>query len=373
MFTIILLSEHTGRKSNIYNSLGLAAFMLILINPNHIYSVGFQLSFIAVFGIVFFHPIFYRQLFFGSKIISYLWSITCVSLAAQVATFPLTIYYFHQFPTYFLISNLIVIPAAMVMLILGILMLILAGFLPIFAAILGDLLTWVVWVLNESIQLLQQLPRPIIDWLYFDAVDTWLIYGTLLFVALGLSQGTFQKLTLGLLLLVIFNIKWFIVMNESLDQERLVFYEIRDHIAFDIIQGNESKLIIDNWSEEESERIGFQINPNRLASHLSPVKEGSNLMEKSAFLTSSDLGKLFIWKGKSILFYEPTVAYTLSDSITFDLIYLNKFQAVDPKIKTTTILLGANLKSWHKAKLEKAHPLVNVHSLYLDGYFEYER
>ncbi|MEQ8240593.1 MAG: ComEC/Rec2 family competence protein [Cyclobacteriaceae bacterium] len=373
MFTIILLSEHTGRKSNIYNSLGLAAFILILINPNHIYSVGFQLSFIAVFGIVFFHPLFYRQFYFGSKVMSYLWSITCVSLAAQVATFPLTIYYFHQFPTYFLISNLIVIPAAMVMLVLGILMLILSVFIPFVAAFLGDVLTWVVWVLNESIQLLQQLPRPIIDWLYFDAVDTWLVYGTLLFVALGLSQGVFQKLTFGLLLLVIFNIKWFIIVNESLDQERLVFYEIRDHIAFDIIQGNQSKLVIDKWSDEESERIGFQINPNRLASHLSPVKDDWSMMENSSFLTSSDLGKLFIWKGKRILFYEPTAAYALTDSIAFDLIYMNEFQAIDPKIKPTTILLGANLKSWHKTKLEKAHPNINIHSLYMDGYFEYQR
>ncbi|MFT5640099.1 MAG: competence protein ComEC [Cyclobacteriaceae bacterium] len=373
MFSIILLSEHTGRKSNIYNSLGIAAFILLLIDPNNIYSVGFRLSFIAVFGIVFFHPILYRQLYFSSKLPAYLWSITCVSLAAQAATFPLTIFYFHQFPTYFLISNLLVIPAAMVMLVLGLCMLISSAILPFVAYYIGLVLTWIVWGLNESIYLLQSLPKPIIDWLYFDSLDTVLVYGVLLFIALGLSQGNFQKLTLGLLLLLILNLKWAIDNWRIVDQERLVFYEIKSRVALDVIQGIKSKLYIDQWSQKGAERIGFQINPNRLASRLSPVEENWNMIDSAKQFKSTDLGKLFIWNDETILFYDPKENIVIKDTLEVDVVYLNKIVLLDKRISPSIILLGSDLKSWYQQKLVKQYPNIQVHSLSEDGYYESQR
>ena len=106
MFSIVSLSKMNHRTSNIYNSIALTAFVLLLIDPNMIYAVSFQLSFIAVTGIVIFFPLFYSCWEIKNPVGDYFWSLMCTSLAAQIATLPIAMYYFHQLPTYFLLSNL---------------------------------------------------------------------------------------------------------------------------------------------------------------------------------------------------------------------------------------------------------------------------
>ena len=119
--------------------------------------VGFQLSYLAVIGIVFFQPRIYNKLTVKNKILDYIWSITAVSLAAQLVTFPLGLLYFHQFPTYFLMSNLIVIPAAFVLLILGVLLFLTSFFNPI-STILGMIMNEIVEWVNYLVLYIDQLP-----------------------------------------------------------------------------------------------------------------------------------------------------------------------------------------------------------------------
>jgi hypothetical protein len=195
----------------------------------------------------------------------------------------------------------------------------------------------------------------------------------LLFIALGLSQGNFQKLTLGLLLLLILNLKWAIDNWRIVDQERLVFYEIKSRVALDVIQGIKSKLYIDQWSQKGAERIGFQINPNRLASRLSPVEENWNMIDSAKQFKSTDLGKLFIWNDETILFYDPKENIVIKDTLEVDVVYLNKIVLLDKRISPSIILLGSDLKSWYQQKLVKQYPNIQVHSLSEDGYYESQR
>jgi len=116
MFSILALSEMNHRTSNIYNSIALTAFVLLLIDPNMIYAVSFQLSFIAMTGIVIYFPMFYNCWAIKNPVGDYFWPLMWTSLAAKTATLPITIYYFHQLPTYFLLSNLWVVPSAFVIL-----------------------------------------------------------------------------------------------------------------------------------------------------------------------------------------------------------------------------------------------------------------
>src|SRR5690606_4756086 len=104
----------------IYNAIAASAFFLLCYDPFLIMSVGFQLSYIAVLGIIFLFPKFYHILSIENKLLDAIWQTSCVSLAAQLAVLPLSIYYFHQFPVYFLLANLLVIPAAFAMLALSI-------------------------------------------------------------------------------------------------------------------------------------------------------------------------------------------------------------------------------------------------------------
>ena len=109
MLTIVLVAEFSSRKSSIYNSIFVSAFLLLLFDPYLLFSVSFQLSYAAVLGIVYLYQRIYALVFLRSSILNFLWKITTVSLSVQMITFPITLFYFHQFPLVFPVTNLIAI------------------------------------------------------------------------------------------------------------------------------------------------------------------------------------------------------------------------------------------------------------------------
>jgi competence protein ComEC len=119
MFSFMLIGQELGRRASAYNSLSLAALVLCAAEPGMLFQVGFQLSFLAVLGIVFFYPYLQRVFPAKEKWKKYLVELLGMSLAAQLITFPLTLYYFHQFPNYFLLSNFFVVPLSNPILVLS--------------------------------------------------------------------------------------------------------------------------------------------------------------------------------------------------------------------------------------------------------------
>lgn len=110
MLSIICISVMLDKKVYTYNTVAAAAFLILIINPLQFFDVGFQMSFIAVLSIVYFNPAINGILKPKRKIPQYLWSIFTVSLAAQMGVFPIALYYFGTFPTYFFIANMIIVP-----------------------------------------------------------------------------------------------------------------------------------------------------------------------------------------------------------------------------------------------------------------------
>ena len=102
MFSLVTIGGALNRKSHIINSISASAFLLMLANPAIIFELGFQLSYAAVLGIVLLQPHFQKLYIPHNKYEKYLWDIITVSLAAQIATGPISLMYFHQFPNYFL-------------------------------------------------------------------------------------------------------------------------------------------------------------------------------------------------------------------------------------------------------------------------------
>lgn len=157
MFSIIILATALNRSSNILNSIFGSAFILLLINLNSIFEVGFQLSYSAVLGIVLIYPVIYPMLVTKHKILNWFTGVILVSISAQLATLPFTLYYFHQFPNWFLLINIIVIPLAFVLVGLSILLHILYA---IFSETLG--INWLMGLLidglNHSVTSVELLP-----------------------------------------------------------------------------------------------------------------------------------------------------------------------------------------------------------------------
>ncbi len=373
MFSVILISQTVGKQSNIYNSLGLAAFVLLLYDPYLIYSVGFQLSFAAVFGIVFLQPRLVRLFSPSTKFAKYFWEITCVSIAAQLATFPLTVFYFHQFPTYFLVSNLIVIPAAMGILLGGIVAIFLALINATVGFWFGCLVFGLIWVVNELVALLMLLPLPIVDWLYFDFYDTLFVYAIILALSLALEYYSRFSVYVGLVCSIAWCLYLTFSFHENASQKRIIFYEIKDKIAIDLVDGNRALLLIDKLDTAEMEVVSFQINPFRLANGLPPVHHSYVLLDSADMVRPFDFGYLLSWRGNRIMILNNDKDLVWDEQLPADIVYLENERVVSfGQMEVKSLIFGANLNAYKvKGMQDKASEAsLKSHSLAEQGYFE---
>lgn len=110
MLTIFCVGNIFYKKGFSYNTLAASAFFILLSNPFYLLDLSFQMSFVSVFGLLFFLPKLNRLYDPPNKVIKPIWNLFTVSLSAQLAVFPLVLYYFGTFPTYFFITNLLVVP-----------------------------------------------------------------------------------------------------------------------------------------------------------------------------------------------------------------------------------------------------------------------
>ena len=143
MFTAVAIAINLKRANNIYNTLAVSAFVLLLFRPNFLFEVGFQMSYTAVIGIVSIQPVLSKFLTPRFWLTKKLWDIFTVTLAAQASVLPISIYYFHQFPSLFFVTNLVILP--FLGLILG------GGFFIIIVASFGWMSSWIVWLYSKII------------------------------------------------------------------------------------------------------------------------------------------------------------------------------------------------------------------------------
>jgi len=156
MCSIAMLGYMCHRTPLSINTVAAAAFLILLFRPNDLFSISFQLSFAAVFGILLLMPLF-RFSFGKNKVLRYLRDCVTVSLSAQLATTPLTLYYFGTFSTYFLLTNIVILPMAFVLMVLALLTLTI-GWIPAVGPFLGQWLQWTTYALNHYVMWIESLP-----------------------------------------------------------------------------------------------------------------------------------------------------------------------------------------------------------------------
>jgi competence protein ComEC len=157
MFTVLSIGRLYQKEENNLNSLGVSAFILLLWDPAFIYDIGFQLSYLAMIGIFWFYqPIL--DLYSSSNIfIRYIWEGTAVGFAAQLLTVPLSLYYFHQFPNYFALTNIGLMVYSFLILAIGLLLLLFSK-VPIVNLIFAKLLFVTMVSMFFILSLIQNIP-----------------------------------------------------------------------------------------------------------------------------------------------------------------------------------------------------------------------
>lgn len=157
MFTFVALGMLSRKKNIVAFSLISSFFLLLVVNPMFLFDVGFQLSYLAVFGIIWVQPKLYTVWKTKYKVFDFFWQLITVSIAAQIGILPLSLYYFHQLPGLFLLTNLVIIPFLGAILVGGFLVIALAlvNQLPqvvadFYNAILSLLNGFVQWVSDQE-------------------------------------------------------------------------------------------------------------------------------------------------------------------------------------------------------------------------------
>jgi competence protein ComEC len=251
MFSFVIIGGSFNRSGSIYNTLAVSAFLLLCINPYLVMEVGFQLSYLAVLGIVYFQPKIYTLFYVKNSLLDKIWVITSVSIAAQIATFPLGLLYFHQFPTYFLFSNLFVIPGAMLIIALGLLLFITAPIKAI-AVSIAWLLNEVIYWMNYLIIQIDQLPFSLVEGISISIFGCWLIYACIISGVLSVEFRRLQFFNWGLgciILLLLLDIKEDFEWRYS---EELVIYDVKNETAINYLSGAENILFCSDqlWNNE---------------------------------------------------------------------------------------------------------------------------
>jgi len=303
MFGFIAIGSATGRKTNIYNALAASALLLLIIDPHLIYSVGFQLSYLAVFGIVYLQPKLYALIQPKYWLFEKAWALVCVSVAAQLATAPLSIYYFNQFPTYFLIANLFIIPAAFVMLTGGLLLLILSSFETL-SLVFGRCLSFFVEWSYHFISALSNLPFGQLTGIKLSAIETLFLYGVFIFVILTFTQKNAKLITIGLLLSFFFAWSQLLDRSNSLSGREILVYDLPNTAAIHFRWANKGYLYVADTAKKANENLSYAVEPYERFHRMSSSLDDQFLEVAQYAITG---GEMFVFDGKKILYLSENV------------------------------------------------------------------
>ncbi|QEC41797.1 ComEC/Rec2 family competence protein [Pseudobacter ginsenosidimutans] len=178
MFTCIAIGNSLSKQASIFNSLAASAFLLLCYNPYWLWDAGFQLSYTAVASLALFQQTIYDAINISWQWLDHIWKHISTTIAAQILTLPVILFLFHQFPVFFVLTNLIAIPLSSGIL-LGEILLCLLSFMPILARPTGTLLSWLIRVMNGIVERIDQLPFTSITQININLVQVWLLYGVI--------------------------------------------------------------------------------------------------------------------------------------------------------------------------------------------------
>ena len=277
MFTFLVIGKNISRNMSILNSLAASAFLLLCVNPFWLWNIGFQLSYVALFSLVVFNKPIYRAVYVKNKGLDQLWQLTAVSIAAQLLTTPFSVYYFHQFPVYFIITNIIAVPLSSLIL-LGEIVLCAVAWIPSVAVFTGKVLHFLIWLMNSFVEYMEALPLSIWQGLSINVVQAILM--VLVVVGLGYwliekrKPGCYTALTAAVFFLLLRS--WSFLQASR--QNRLIVYNIPKCRAIDIISGRRHIFLANDKLKADEALLRFHLWPSRVMHRMTPAASLGNVV-----------------------------------------------------------------------------------------------
>ena len=369
MFSMIQFGKVMLRNVNTYNIIFGSIVVLLLFNPFIVTEVGFRLSYLAVLGIIFLHPKIYSLIVIGNgkqpeykkqknyflKTFTFLrndlywffltvvdlgWQIVAVSIAAQIATFPLSLYYFHQFPNLFLLSNLVVIPVSNLILFLGT-GLFAVGKIPYINDIVGGCFNGLLIVLNKFIFWIDSLWFALVQGISITMVEMIAWY-VLIFLFCWLTEEKRTKLVLASLLIVLgLTSSYSYRQIENSKQKQIVVYSVPKQKAIAFIDGRKVLTAFDEKLLNDQSSMLFHVKHHWWNCRINEEEKSSN--------QQLAVGDLIMFEGKKILVVDSALEKT-------------KFE-IEKKLKVDLVILSHSPKVY----LENLKKLIDFDEVIFDS------
>jgi len=362
MFTVIILGRAFLRQTNIFNAIAASAVILLSINPYFIMEVGFQLSYLALTGIVAIHPWLYRQIYVKNYFLDKVWMLTSVSIAAQLATFPLGILYFQQFPNSFLLANLIVIPVSTLIIYGGMLMLMLNPLGTLFTSALAFPVKYLTLALNRIVLNIEQIPYSFASGISVSIFQAWLIYLVIIFFCAFMVRKNIAWLSASLMLLVFFLSS--LLYNSILfsRQKQLVVYHVNGKSAVQFTQGRSAVLFASGDLLSNKSSLQFNINRNIYNSGIMNMKQfESESLKTTGTINEAGMfykdgfiyfdGKKFLLIDSSPEFAENSERKILLDAIILSGKSVRNLSALTAHFTFRKLIMDSSVPKWLKDKL----------------------
>jgi competence protein ComEC len=356
MFTAIALAMHFRQTTSTINVVFISMLILILFKPNFVFEVGFQLSYLAVISIIYFNPFLNALWKPPFWIVQKAWDLITVSTAAQLGVMPLSLYYFHQFPGLFFLSNLFIIP--FLGLILGV------GFFVLIVSFFTDLPLWI----KDFYEILINGMNRFVAWVasqeYFLATgihfDAWLFLGyytlILSFLYVILKRNFRVVFVFGISILLLQGIHFYKSYKQNLQGEFVVFHQSRKSLLGEV-QGNSARFFMQGSNEQNHTLVDYQVGMNLQKVEMDSLRNVFSFQNRSILL----IGQSGIYQISG--FHPDVVVLTQSPKINLDRL----IQTLHPKI---IIADGSNYKylvSRWKNTCENEQ--ITFHSTYEKGFF----
>jgi competence protein ComEC len=254
MFSLIAAGNTLQRVTSIYNTLIASAFILLIVNPFLINDAGFELSYASVVGIIALQKSVYELFSFKWWIPDRLWSITAVTIAAQIGTFPLAIYYFRQFPVYFILANLIVIPLSSVIIYAGIVYLMISP-VTVLCSWLAQFISAIARIMILTVSRIEELPLSTISGISITLIQCLFMYALIISLFLLRRNKKHNFIFISLIILFIISLTFYARNLKCQEQHRIIIYDIPGASAYDLIMDRSHVFIGDSSLINDKRKI----------------------------------------------------------------------------------------------------------------------
>ncbi|WP_291151593.1 ComEC/Rec2 family competence protein [Flavobacterium sp. UBA7680] len=294
MFSFVAIGNHLRRSGNIYHTLLVSILLILLFEPYFLFDVGFQLSYLALYFIVWLQPILKKIWSPKNKIVIYIWDSLTVSFSAQIGTLPLCLYYFHQFPGLFFVTNIIILPVLSFIMIAGIIVMLFAIFKSP-PEILVYIFEKSIFILNQMIHYVASFESFVIQDISFNFYYLVTLYFVIISAIICSKKPSYTKLAFVFVSVILLQLSFIYTKKETADQKELIVYNVKKNTLISKRFGNNITLFTSDTTRDKSSKN------NAFNSYL--------VGNFSVLNKSQRIGNVLFFNGKKISIIDSTGIY----------------------------------------------------------------